>query len=149
MPEASGSGRYHEAAIPADGLIAVYADADDPIAGSAGYYLRGLVEFFRGALDKSTEAIETLTEHLPTVEWQRHGHLAAFDVRGYGVAAWTSAVRGEKAAVDAWVQRGIALAEARNDLFGRAIVRISALQARRSWANPPAPLPWPARCMTN
>ncbi|MFN8072769.1 MAG: BTAD domain-containing putative transcriptional regulator [Mycobacterium sp.] len=128
--EASGSGRYHEAAILADGLIAVYADADDPIAGSAGYYLRGLVEFFRGALDKSTEAIETLTEHLPTVEWQRHGHLAAFDVRGYGVAAWTSAVRGEKAAVDAWVQRGIALAEARNDLFGRAIVRISALQAR-------------------
>ena len=128
--EASGSGRYREAAIMADGLIAVYADADDPIAGSAGYYLRGLVEFFRGALDESTAAIETLTEKLPMVEWQRHGHLAAFDVRGYGVAAWTSAVRGETAAVDAWVQRGIALAEARNDLFGKAIVRISALQAR-------------------
>ena len=128
--EASGSGRYREAAILADGLIAVHAEAHDPIAGSAGYYLRGLVEFFRGALDESTAAIDTLTEQLPVVDWQQHGHLAAFDVRGYGVAAWTSAVRGDAAAVDAWVQRGIALAESRNDLFGRAIVRISALQAR-------------------
>lgn len=128
--EASGSGRYREAAILADGLIAVHAESHDPIAGSAGYYLRGLVEFFRGALDESTAAINTLTEQLPVVDWQQHGHLAAFDVRGYGVAAWTSAVRGDTAAVDAWVQRGIALAESRNDLFGKAIVRISALQAR-------------------
>lgn len=128
--EASGSGRYREAAILADGLITLYADTGDTIAGSAGYYLRGLVEFFRGELAKSAAAIETLTEEVPVVEWWRHGHLSAFDVRGCGVAAWTAAVRGQTAAVDAWVERGVTLAESRNDLFGKAIVRISQLQAQ-------------------
>lgn len=128
--EASGSGRYREAAVLAEGLIAVHHDTDDPIAGSAGYYLRGLVEFFRAELDVATASIDTLLHQLPTVDWQRHGHLSAFDVRGCGVAAWTAAVRGDAAGVDAWVQRGIALGEARNDLFGKAIVRISGLQAR-------------------
>ena len=145
--EASGSGRYREAAIMADGLIALYADTGDPIAGSAGYYLRGLVEFFRGALDESTAAIETLIKESPVVDWQRHGHLAAFDVRGCGVAAWTSAVRGEIAAVDAWVQRG--LHRPRRGDRSERIVRISALQARAIMGWPAAPQHWPARCTTS
>lgn len=127
--EASGSGRYREAAVLAEGLIAVHHDTGDPVAGSAGYYLRGLVEFFRNELEVSSASIDTLVHELPTVDWQRHGHLSAFDVRGYGVGVWASAVRGDAAAVDTWAQRGIALGESRNDLFGKAIVRISVVQA--------------------
>ena len=128
--EASGSGRYREAAVLAEGLITVHRENGEPIAGSAGYYLRGLVEFFRNELEVSVASIETLLHELPPVDWQRHGHLSAFDVRGHGVAVWTAAVQGDATAADAWAQRGIALGDARNDLFGKAIVRISALQAR-------------------
>ncbi len=127
--EASGSGRYCEAAILADGLVAMYQDGKDPIAGSAGYYLRGLIEFFRGNLYLSASAIDVLMYHLPTVDWQHNGHLAAFDVRGYGVAVWTAALRGQPSAVAAWTHSGLTLADSRGDEFGRAIVRISALQA--------------------
>ncbi len=128
--EASGSGRYREAAVLAEGLITVHRETDDPIAGSAGYYLRGLVEFFRNDLEVSIASINTLLHELPTVDWQRHGHLSAFDVRGHGVAIWTAAVRGDATAADAWAQRGLALGDSRNDLFGKAIVRISELQGR-------------------
>ena len=128
--EASGSGRYREAGAIAHALIALYADNAEPTAGSAGYYLSGLVSFFTGDIDAAATAVDIVVDGLPTVDWQRLGHLATFDVRGYGIGAWLAALRGDTAAVDVWTHRGIALADARNDVFGRAIVRISALQAR-------------------
>ena len=128
--EASGSGRYPEAAILAEGLVTLYEQTADPIAGSGGHYMLGLVRFCQGAVAEAAASIDTLIDRVPVVDWQRHGHLSAFDVRGYGVATWIAAIRGDESAVDLSVARGINLADARNDLFGRSIVRISALQAR-------------------
>ena len=63
--EASGSGRYREAASLADGLIALYHRTVDPPTGSAGYYMRGLVDFFLGRLDDAGAAIATLLDDVP------------------------------------------------------------------------------------
>lgn len=128
--EASGSGRYREAGSLADGLIAMYRHSSDPPAGSAGYYLRGLVDFFLGHLEESRSSIAYLLDDVPVVDWRALGHLAAFDVRGYGIAAWMSAVSGDREATDSWVQHGLGLADSRGDLFGRALVRLSALQGQ-------------------
>lgn len=134
--EASGSGRYREAASLADGLIALYHRTVDPPTGSAGYYMRGLVDFFLGRLDDAGAAIATLLDDVPQVDWQRLGHLSAFDVRGYGIAAWIAAVRGDSRAVTSWVEQGIARADRREDLFGRALVRLSEVQAKAIVGDP-------------
>ena len=126
--EACSSGRYHEAAILADGLVALYQSSGDAIAGSAGYYLRGLVEFARGHIDTCIATLQILVTDVPVVDWQRHGHLAAFDVRGYGVAAWAYSMRGDLASARTSVEQGIAVAHSRNDVFGLAILRTSQFQ---------------------
>lgn len=134
--EASGSGRYREAGSLADGLVAMYGHSSDPTAGSAGYYLRGLVDFFLGRLDESTAAIAHLLDAVPVVDWRALGHLSAFDVRGYGIAAWISAVRGDRRSTDSWVRRGLDLADARGDLFGRALVLLAEVQSRAILGDP-------------
>ncbi|MDO3640009.1 ATP-binding protein, partial [Mycolicibacterium arseniciresistens] len=126
--EACGAGRYREGAVMADGLIELYTDTGDAVAGSAGYYLRGLTDFAAGDVDGCLDRIETLLHELPAVDWRRHGHMATFDVRGYGVAAWAHALRGEPERARALVATGLELAEGRNDTFGAAILLTSQLQ---------------------
>lgn len=128
--EASGSARHRDVALMADGLIADFADSADPVAGSAGYYLRALSAFFRADLDASSEAIATLLTAVPDVDVGTYGHLAAFDVRAHGVAAWTAAIRGDRTIAKIWVERGQVLAQSRADAFGRFVVDVSELQAR-------------------
>ncbi|MGA5462487.1 BTAD domain-containing putative transcriptional regulator [Mycobacterium sp. NPDC050041] len=126
--EACGAGRYREGAVMADGLIELFADTGDAVAGSAGYYLRGLTDFAAGDVDGCLDRIETLLHELPPVDWRRHGHMATFDVRGYGVAAWAHALLGEPERARALVATGLELAEGRNDTFGSAILLTSQLQ---------------------
>jgi AAA ATPase domain len=63
--EACGSGRYHEAAVLSDGLIAFYQKTRDALSGSAGFYIRALSEFMRGRLDSSLQSLETLQPTCP------------------------------------------------------------------------------------
>lgn len=77
--EACGSGRYHEAAVLSDGLIAFYESTADPVAGAAGYFIRAMVEFMRGRPDTALDAIALLDE-VPTVDWEKYGAMATFCV---------------------------------------------------------------------
>lgn len=128
--EASGSGRHRDAAMMADGLIADFTRTGDPVAGSAGHYLRALSAFMRADIETASASIDALLHAVPAVDVQTYGHLAAFDVRGHGAAAWIAAVRGDRRTAEIWVERGTVLADARGDAFGRAVVEVSRLQVR-------------------
>lgn len=127
--EAACSGRYREATILADALLTA-SDADDPMARPAGLYLRGLVDFLLGATAQSSSAIEELLSLPPVVDWRRHRHLVAFEVRGYGVAAWIAAARGDATTADSTLAHAKVLADSYGDPFERGSIGISELQAR-------------------
>jgi DNA-binding SARP family transcriptional activator len=126
--EACGSGRYHEAAVLSDGLIAFYQKTRDALSGSAGFYIRALSEFMRGRLDSSLQSLETLQADVPTVDWERFGALASFEVISFGVAAHVHALRGDLDSADSSVSAGIALGASRSDAFGVAVVRTADIQ---------------------
>ena len=126
--EACGSGRYHEAATLSDGLIAFHAKTGDALSGSAGYYIRALREFMRGRLDASLESLETLQGEVPSVDWERYGALASFEVISFGVAGHVHAMRGDADSAGLAIAAGIALGGARNDAFGTVVVRTADIQ---------------------
>jgi hypothetical protein len=124
--EACGSGRYHEARVLSDGLIAYHGSTGDGLAGSAGYYIRALAQFMRGQLDSCVETVERLWQQ--PADWERYGALASFDVIGYGVGCHAYALRGDLQAAESAIARGLELGGARNDGFGTAVVRTAAVQ---------------------
>ncbi|MCV7169815.1 AAA family ATPase [Mycobacterium manitobense] len=124
--EACGSGRYHEARVLSDGLIAYHESTGDGLAGSAGHYIRALAQFMRGQLDPCVSTLERLWEH--PADWERYGALASFDVIAYGVGCHAYALRGDLDAAESAIARGVALGGARNDGFGTAVVRTAAVQ---------------------
>ncbi|CAN5595422.1 hypothetical protein BH09ACT7_BH09ACT7_17750 [soil metagenome] len=126
--EACGSGRYHEAAVLSDGLIAFYDKTGDALSGSAGYYIRALREFMRGRLDSSLASLETLQGEVPSVDWERYGALASFEVISFGVACHVHALRGDADSAALAISAGVALGGGRNDAFGVAVVRVADIQ---------------------
>jgi hypothetical protein len=126
--EACGSGRYHEATVLSDGLIAFYDKTGDALSGSAGYYIRALSEFMRGRLDSSLECLETLQHQLPGVDWEKYGALASFEVISFGVASHVHALRGDPDSAGSSIAAGIALGTQRRDAFGVAVVRTADIQ---------------------
>jgi DNA-binding SARP family transcriptional activator len=126
--EACGSGRYHEAVVLSDGLIAYFDNTHDALAGSAGYYIRALVQFMRGRLDAALESIATLHGDVPSVDWEKYGALAAFEVISHGVAAHAYALRGDMGRARSALTAGIAMSTARHDAFGTAVVRTAEIQ---------------------
>ena len=89
--EACGTGRYHDATVLSDSLVEFFGATVDPIAGSAGYYIRALTEFMRGNLDLALASVSTLQSEVPTVDWEQYGALASFAVLAYGVAVMRTA----------------------------------------------------------
>ena len=126
--EACGSGRYHEATVLSDGLIAFYDKTRDPLSGSAGYYIRALSEFMRGRLDSSLECLQTLQHQVPGVDWEKYGPLASFEVISFGVAGHVHALRGDPDSAVSSISAGIALGTQRRDAFGVAVVRTADIQ---------------------
>ncbi|MBJ7336686.1 BTAD domain-containing putative transcriptional regulator [Mycolicibacterium sp.] len=126
--EACGTGRYHDATVLSDSLVEFFAATDDPIAGSAGYYIRGLTEFMRGNLDLAEAAISTLHSAVPPVDHETFGALASFEVLAYAVAAHSTGLRGNVDGAAAVLSEGLAEARRRNDAFGTAVLRTADLQ---------------------
>ncbi|MEV3900810.1 BTAD domain-containing putative transcriptional regulator [Mycobacterium sp. NPDC050551] len=124
--EACGSGRYHEARVLSDGLIAYHGSTGDGLAASAGYYTRALAQFMRGQLDSCVDTLERLREQ--STDWERYGALASFDVIAYGVGCHAYALRGDLDAAESAIAHGVALGSARNDGFGTVVVRTAAVQ---------------------
>ncbi len=126
--EACGSGRYHEATILSDGLIAFYAKTGDALSGSAGYYIRALSEFMRGRLDSSLKSLAALHDEVPAVDWEKYGALASFTVISHGVAGHVHALLGDLDSAAASISAGITLGVGRRDAFGVAVVRTADIQ---------------------
>ncbi len=126
--EACGIGRYHDAAVLSDSLVEFFAATADPIAGSAGFYIRALTEFMRGHLDRALESVATLHSRVPTVDWEQYGALASFEVLGYGVAAHAHGLRGDFDGARVTLADGLALAAQRHDAFGAAVLRTADVQ---------------------
>ncbi|TPG34215.1 BTAD domain-containing putative transcriptional regulator [Mycolicibacterium hodleri] len=126
--EACGTGRYHDAAVLSDSLVDFFAATDDPIAGAAGYYIRGLTEFMRGHLDLAEAAVSTLRSTVPPVDHETFGALASFEVLAYAVAAHSMGLRGNVDGGWAVLSEGVAEARRRNDAFGTAVLRTAEIQ---------------------
>lgn len=126
--EACGTGRYHDATVLSDSLVEFFAATDDPIAGAAGYYIRGLTEFMRGNLDLAEAAVSTLQSTVPAVDYETFGALASFEVLAYAVAAHSLALRGNVDNAWATLSEGLAEGRRRNDAFGTAVLRTADIQ---------------------
>jgi hypothetical protein len=126
--EACGTGRYHDATVLSDSLIEFFSTTGDSIAGSAGYYIRALTEFMRGNLDLALASVATLTSDVPSVDLERYGALASFEVLAYGVAAHAHGLRGDGESARAALSAGTALGTGRNDAFGAAVLRTADIQ---------------------
>lgn len=128
--EASCSGRFREADAIANALITMSDENAETTAGSAGHYLRALVAFVTGDLRRANTAVQALVGRLPEAAPTGDDPLVAFAIRGYGLAAWLEAMRGDHVAADIWIRRGTTLADAREDAFEKAVITVSDLQAR-------------------
>jgi hypothetical protein len=117
------SAQYREVATLSDGLIDFYSRTGDSIAGTAGYYFRGLVDFVHGRFGACLESAGTLLSEASVVDWQGHEDLLAFDVRGYGLAGWAHAMRGDTERACASLSAGVDTATARGDVFAAAMAR--------------------------
>jgi DNA-binding SARP family transcriptional activator len=126
--ERCSSARYHEAAVIADALLGTYQKARDPLAGSAGYYIRAVVKFAHGHLDSCLESVATLQDEVLTPEIQCSGTLATFEVLSYGVAVWAHGARGDTDRARAQLLAGIAAGIERTEAFGSAAVRLAEIQ---------------------
>jgi hypothetical protein len=65
---------------------------------------------------------------VPSVDWERFGALASFEVISFGVAAHVHVLRGDLDSADASISGGIALGAGRSDAFGVAVVRTADIQ---------------------
>lgn len=126
--EACGTGRYHDAAVLSDSLVDFFTATADPIAGSAGYYIRALTEFMRGNLDLALASVSTLTSDVPVVDLEQFGAFASFEVLAYGVAAHAHGLRGDIDSARAALSAGLALGTERSDAFGAAVLRTADIQ---------------------
>jgi hypothetical protein len=119
--EACGTGRYHDASVLSDSLIDFFGATGDPIAGSAGYYIRALTEFMRGRLDASLGSLATLLGEVPTIDWEQYGALASFQVLAYGVAGHARGLLGDVDGARTAFSAGMGLGADRNDAFGAVV----------------------------
>jgi DNA-binding SARP family transcriptional activator len=120
--------QYAEASALSDTLIERYHDDGDLIAGSVGYYFRGLVDFMAGRFGACLESTRILLNEIPQVNWQPEGELLAIDVRSYSLAAWAHAMRGDLERADAFMSTGIDIAGARSGRYAFALMRIADIQ---------------------
>jgi DNA-binding SARP family transcriptional activator len=118
-------GRYHEAAVIADGLIERYAETGDPVAGM-GHYVRAMIDCVRGDLDASLAAIESVLADPPVPD---DALVPRCDVRVHAVAACIFGLRGEKERAWRVAQAGIDLGLASGDTYSTAMVKLSVVQA--------------------
>jgi hypothetical protein len=114
--------------VLSDSLVDFHAATADPIAGSAGYYIRALTEFMRGELDASLATLATLFGEVHSADWEKCGPLASFQVLAYGVAGHARGLRGDIDGARAALAAGIELGVTRNDAFGAAVVRTADIQ---------------------
>jgi hypothetical protein len=126
--EACGTGRYHDASVLSDSLIDFFVATGDPIAGSAGYYIRALTEFMRGRLDASLGSLATLLGEVPTIDWEQYGALASFQVLAYGVAGHARGLMGDVDGARTALSAGMGLGADRKDAFGAVVVRTAEIQ---------------------